>query len=48
MKVISFSLWGNEIHFVGQAYAGSGKVLKGSNDYFQEYMREEYNKRQSI
>jgi len=31
----------NENHFVGQAYAGCGKILDGQ-EYFQDYMREEY------
>lgn len=32
----------NEKHFVGQAYAGCGRILSGCDEYFQEYMREEY------
>ena len=31
----------DENHFVGQAYAGTGKILD-QDEYFQEYMRREY------
>jgi len=32
----------NEKHFVGQAYSGSGRILDSETDYFQDLMREEY------
>ena len=38
------NLFPNNNHFVGQAYAGTGRVLHLDDVYFQDYMRESYAK----
>ena len=42
LSILILSIPRDENHFVGQAYAGTGRILHLEDVYFQDYMRESY------